>query len=720
MRSGGGYYPPESVAIGKFFVAEIVSYDEVRLSIDKTTVPAHPTAGAWLELTLTRNPLGDPVTNLDGSLIARYDTTAVTGWQTYRDAGLNPGTWMHYGLFARYSFGGIMKWVRIATQAVLLPIEYSYKDRLYNKIPFWYRDADEASGEKLVGKLLDAVGMETDITRTWVETLGQVWEPARVPAHMLRYLSEVFGLRYEHSVGDARVRKLLANLVYLRKLKGTKEAIEGYITALSGYKVLAHQGPNRMPTVEDGEFRQGIGRWDAIDADTTLSRISVIAGGAPPAPLGVLDIKRTGTTGVAGAVLSSGPNTDRVRIASGTSRQFAVSFNARTSTGSMNAVVTLDFYNQAGTYLSSVASAGLGCTTTFGRKLTAWLAVPDTARYLTVKFTTPSIAANDSLQVGQIMLVDRRYRPDGMPGSTNTEPFSEAGSASYAGYDFYDSPRTEWINVYPQRTNFAVNSNFALNNLPAGGWSVVDAPTYGSLPFAYASYTAVAATETDYADLEEGFDSITPTWTITFDTANSRLALNSSTTGPRIAQVRSQAFPVQEGWAYCAAAEMRSNVSGTKATFRIQWMLADDSLQPLLDGDGIPVVSEGSTFDLNTTDNVRVDIRNAIAPEGAGYGRLVVETVNVATHISYMQWALIEDTAVPGPYFNGTVTEGAYGDFGFTGVAHQSPSVYYLNYSVMLGSGSNRILTASTEMLPIHVNEPRITDAYSGLYDELA
>jgi len=347
--------------------------------------------------------------------------------------------------------------------------------------------------------------------------------------------------------------------------------------------------------------------------------------------------------------------------------------------------------------------------------------VPDTAEYVTLTLTTVSIADGQALEVGQIMLVDRRYRPDGMPGSTNVEPFSEPGSDTYAGVDFYDSPRSVWLNVYPQRTNFAVNSDFTLNDLPAGGWSVVDAATYGSMPFAYATYTLVGSTESDYADLAEGFDSITPTWTITFDTSNSRLALNSSVTAPYMAQVRSMAWPVRPGLSYSAGVEMASNIAGTYACLRIQWMTKEDSFAPMLDADGIPLVTDGPAVNLLVgPNNMRVEIRNAIAPPGAGYGRLVVESVGTASHITWMQRALIEDVAVPGGYFNGGVKDGAPGDFGYTGTAKQTPSVYYMNYRALLGSGSNRILTASKEMIPLHVNEPRITSAYQGLYEELA
>jgi hypothetical protein len=331
-----------------------------------------------------------------------------------------------------------------------------------------------------------------------------------------------------------------------------------------------------------------------------------------------------------------------------------------------------------------------------------------------------SIAASVGFQIGQVMLADRRWRPAYLPGYVNAEPFSEPGTDRYTGYDFYDAARSVWLNIFPQRTNFAVNSDFTLNNLPSDGWTVVDAPTYGSMPFAYSTYALVASGEDDYADLADGFNSVTPTWTVTFDTANKRLALNSSTSGPRIAQVRSKAFPVLPGAAYSAAMEMRSTQAGTKVTMRMQWMAFDDPNTALVGDDGLPVVTQGGTYDLVIDRNVRVELRNAVAPEGAGYGRLVVESANTVTHTTYGQQALIEDAPVPGSYFNGAVVEGGHGDFGYVGTAKETFSVYYLNYVAVLGSSTNRILTAAPTIVPMHVKNVRLTSAYNGLYDELA
>jgi hypothetical protein len=721
LRAGGAYVPPDYLAEGKFFVAEVYDHTTALVSIDKANVPADPLAGAWEELTLTRNFLGDPATNLDGALLARYNTAAVDGWQTYPDTGLRPGTWAHYGLFAKYNFGGTRKWVRVATAEVLLPQNFNYAQRLYNRIPEWYREADLDTSERLVERLLNGFGQATDINRTWASMLDHTWDPGKVPARILPYMSEALGVPYEKSIGDARVRTLLANLAYLRKTKGTKDAVEGYLSALSGYRVTAYPGPNIIVTPEDGEFRLGVGNWKPIDAGTTISRkVGGLGTNAPVPPNGVLAITRTSTTGTATALLGhpteAVPTIYKMALAPGTSRQVAISFNARTTSGALAPEVTFT-WTDTGSFSSTNTVVMPGATTTWGRKLSAWVSVPNNARYVALSISAPGITTAVELQVGEIMLVDRRWRPDDMPGSVNIEPFSTSGSATYAGTGFYDQPRRVWLNVFPQRTNFALNSNFALNNLPAGAWTVTDSPTYGGLPFAYSTYTAVAAGEDDYADLADGFNSITPSWTVAFDTANNRLRMISSTTGIRMAQVRSQAFPVLPGQSYSAALEMASNVANTKGNLRIVWMAKGDPNTVLNDEDGVPVASRGDEYNLVVGSNTRVEIRNAIAPEGAGFGRLVVDARNTVSFEAYVQKALIEDNPVPGVYFDGNVVEGAFGDFSFIGTAQQSYSVYYMNFQTMLGAGSNRILTASTEMLPVFTDSPRITTAKTGLYN---
>jgi phage tail-like protein len=714
LRGRGSYAPDPSVAAGRLLVAEVVDSSTVRVSVDRLSVQPP----GWSELALTYNPQGAPVTNLDGQLLVRYaaDSQDPDGWEYWMHSGLLPGIMAYYSVFARYPTG----WVKFGSAEVLVPGDFAYGQKLFKRLPQWYQDADLNTTERIVTRLLAAFGTEVDITRAWIETLGDVWDPSRIPAHLLEPLSEVLGLPYERTVGDPRVRKLLTNLVYLRKTKGTRESIEGYLSALSGYTVLTHQSLNIMLTVEDGEFRSSTGSWESGES-SSATRQPAVGDGAPPEPNGVLEVLRDSTSGVASAF--SGPDgvpTSLVVIDPGNSREFAVALDARSMTTSMGLTLSLSFYDRIGTLLPNPVSADVAISAVFSRARSVWMSAPDDARYVRVGVATAGdVAVGEGVQIGRVMLVDRRWRPTFLPGYLTAEPFSSPGAATYTGDGFYDPPRTVWLNVYPQRTNFAVNSDFSLDNLPIDGWTVVDASTYDLLPLAYTSYDTTATAETDYDDLLAEFDAITPTWEIEFQAPANRLLLHSSPSAPYVAQVRSKAFPVLPGVAYSAGVELQCVENGGKGTLRIQWMSLENSFEALT-VDGSPQISQGSTFDLFTGHYVRADIRNAVAPEGAGWGRLIVESFNAVEHTTYMQRPLIEDAPLPGPYFSGDATDGAPGDFGYTGVARQSFSVYYMNFNAIAGATTNRILTAAPGILPLHLNEARITTAYDGLYDELA
>jgi phage tail-like protein len=714
LRGLGSYVPDPSVAAGKLLVAEVVDSSTVRVSVDRLSI--EPVE--WSELVLTYNPQGAPVTNLDGQILVRYDADSEPpdGWESRLHYGLLPGIMAYYSLFVRYPTG----WVKMGSAEVLVPGDYGYGQKIFKRLPQWYQDADLNTTERIVTRILAAFGTEVDITRAWVETLGDVWDPSKVPARLLESLSEVMGLPYERTVGDPRVRKLLTNLVYLRKTKGTRESIEGYLSALSGYTVLTHQSLNIVLTVEDGEFRIGTGTWEGGEY-SSVARQPAVGAGAPPEPQGVLEVVRTSTVGVASAF--SGPDgvpTSLVVIEPGSSREFAVSLDARSLTNAMNLTFSLTFYDRAGALLSYPMTDDVAIGAEFSRVRSVWLSAPDDARYVRVGVaTTDDVEVGQGIQVGRVMLVDRRWRPTFLPGYLSAEPFSSPGPDTYTGDEFYDAPRTVWLNVYPQRTNFAVNSDFTLDNLPADGWTIVDAPTYDLLPLAYTSYDDTASTESDYNDLLAEFDSITPSWTVEFDPPEKRLLMHSSQSTPFVSQVRSKAFPVLPGVAYSAGVELQSVEEGAKATLRIQWMQLENSFEALTIDD-TPQISQGSTFDLFTGHYVRADIRNAVAPPGAGWGRLIVESFNNVEHTTYMQRPLIEDAPLPGPYFSGDDTDGAPGDFGYTGEDKKSFSVYYLNFNAVVGATSNRILTAAPDILPLHLNEARITTAYDGLYDELA
>ena len=95
-----------------------------------------------------------------------------------------------------------------------------------------------------------------------------------------------------------------------------------------------------------------------------------------------------------------------------------------------------------------------------------------------------------------------------------------------------------------------------------------------------------------------------------------------------------------------------------------------------------------------TMNSYRYELRNAVVPEGAAFARIVIEMRGDQEYTGYLQEALIENAQIPGAYFNGNEVDGAFGDFFFTGLPHESYSVYYQNYRSFIndaGGGGKRL-----------------------------
>lgn len=193
------------------------------------------------------------------------------------DTGLLSGQFYYYGLFAQYQYQGNTYWMRVAHSELLVPFNFACGTKLWSLIPEYYRRLDdEQVGRTLtpgvLRRFIDTWGYELDVQRTWNATVGDFWDASRINARLLKQLGDVLGHGTDEQVlGDKRYRNLLGNLLYLRKLRGTKDGIEGWLQAATGYKILSYVGKNVMLSNNDTEFRASLG----VLADSIQSVISV-------------------------------------------------------------------------------------------------------------------------------------------------------------------------------------------------------------------------------------------------------------------------------------------------------------------------------------------------------------------------------------------------------------------------------------------------------------
>lgn len=728
--------------------------------------------GAPTAYIIVRSPSGHPTTPLDGQQLAKFDFTGGTPVPVAEpvrvlDEGLLGGRFYYYALYARYSYLGNTYWLRVAISTCLVPFDHNYRQRLWEFIPEYYRRLDDESRGAYeqygaLQRFIEVLGFETDLNRTWIETLGDLWFPDNTPANLLPQLGKMLGVTKEAVVGDNRYRKLLANIMYLRKLKGTQDGIEGWLAATTGYKTVVYVGKNLYLSNDDTEQRSGLGLWQPATVNVNLSRITSAGEAGGPAS-GQFYMRLTNATGGSATAalrygLSTFDNTKAIPVVAG--RDYRSSIMARHSEAAKTLVPLFDWYNAAGTLISTTTDTGIAITTSWASYNSNWVTAPALSVWCVPRFTSASMSNAATLGFWKPMFVDRTWRPTGIPAQHDVDPST-----------VYESARKVLINLYPQRTNFAINSNINVNTF---GWSASDPASYELLPIAYATYASLIGTainnkaltsnvatlttatphglapaqsivvsgvdatfdgaytvsttptsttftyakvaanvgstaatgtvtpgpEIDYADLLAGYDVFLTQTSLTFDTTNHWLVIDTAATAaPYLTQTSSAFFPVAQIGPFSARLEAQSAAgAGTNLLLRFKWYTDDLSAAEIAGSS-----TSSPFFPLTTTGWTTCSIGNVTPPANAKFGRLIIETSNPTNdHTDRVKRIIIEDAPVAGYYFDGTFTDGVIGDFMFSGTAWQTPSAYYMNYNAVLNgvSSSDRVRSLVPELIP--------------------
>lgn len=666
-----------------------------------------------------------------------------------RDVGLTPGQWYYYALFARYQTSGVTLWVRVSISDLLVPIDFGSTATLWSMVPEYYRQLDSEQGghyeaNGVLHRFVRVLGYEVDVQRTWALTVGDLWDVERISSRILPQLGTALGLDYEGAIGDKRFRALLNNIMYLRKIKGTIDGIEGYLGALTGYRTLTYLGPNMILNNNVAEARYAVG-WESGIVNQNVTRVVSAGEANGPANGFPYHTLTNATGGSATGTLRMGTTATAFDIDKAVpvvaAHQYKMTFDAKHSEASKSVIVNMDFYDANGGFLSTVSSsaqslAGAGAWTV-ARVSSGWLTAPANARYMTVRLTTASMSNAATFSIDKVLIVDRAWRPIGIAAKQDVEPLSSSAAGvagTYEHIEYYESSRRIHSNLYPQRTNFALNSNFSVDG---AHWVSTEPTSYELLRSTFTSYSQIESTETDYTDLLREFDILGTSTTISWDVARGELiANNAATAAPFMSQFSSNFFPVNGLTPFSARIEARSDHGNTTVRLRFKWYSDDIVTSEVFEQDPVtgavihrngPYFSmgDGSTVQYLTDELGRplLDeqnrplligeiqpksgmtscyISNIKPPAAARYGRLVVESVNQThQHEDRFAFVLIEDKAQPGTYFDGNVVEGAPGDFAFVGgVDYEGFSIYYQNYQVLLGGSGNRVGATLPTLVP--------------------
>jgi phage tail-like protein len=223
----------------------------------------NPEDTAPVELHITVNQYGEPLTVENGTTLVVYTEDTYVEVYDHISILYKPGTWLYYGLFLKYSDGANEWFERIALSTIQIPKYYESLENLWNKIPEYYRALDYQVGGSL-RSFLSLFGWELDRIRSLIDSLSVINDPLRTPTPALDAVAKQLGVPTSSvEVGTSRLRSVLNNIFNLRQQKGTFSGTASFISALTGCNVSYDPdtitfkvNTQRVNLVSDPKFRQ--------------------------------------------------------------------------------------------------------------------------------------------------------------------------------------------------------------------------------------------------------------------------------------------------------------------------------------------------------------------------------------------------------------------------------------------------------------------------------
>lgn len=207
-----------------------------------TSAPVTPT-----EVVIVYSPEGVPQTVLSGDVIFRGPNIGSTTQNL-----LPTGRWAYYSMFLRYTdlTTGGSYYERVASTGVIPAVDYGSTQQLWQRIPLHYRFLDEElatplpegmicgyAGQRFgpLYKFLSVIGFEMDRIRTLTDAFVVAKDPFLGSPRSLDLTAQVLGVPVQSfDLGDQRLRRLLNSIGFLRRSKGTLEALRLYLTSFIG------------------------------------------------------------------------------------------------------------------------------------------------------------------------------------------------------------------------------------------------------------------------------------------------------------------------------------------------------------------------------------------------------------------------------------------------------------------------------------------------------
>ena len=463
-----------------------VDYDKVLLS---WSVPT----GTYVSFRIVRNQIGYAETAEDGIILledlygyvrtgfiddgtAKYNTPVQT-------ASLVQGKYAHYSAWVKFSTG---KWSEVARAYCLIPKNHSTSagstelvsmhDKMMSYIPRVYTSVTQSPLDELdtssdLYNFLKGFSLSFDEIMTYTDLLVPSNDPSTIsPAALPAEIAHVGSP--EVYLGASKTQKnLIANLPALYPLKGTKTALDSFITLLTGFSTTISDSPNLMLSTQSSSFNGGLDLVGSFD----------LGGWIVPST-------STGTT----LTYNNGNVAQITASSSTTGTTTSIAITSATGTPATGQYIT-GTNIAVGTYIVAVSGSGTSYTLTLNQATTGTLSgtytmpaftdIPLTEKYslqLPGRAVVAGSSGTNTISICNPVDVFRRGIPV-TPGTTYAATY-------YVKYTAGSTPTTKaLVDWYDNSGNKIGNTvSWTSNYTPTAVWSKATgtgfkAPSYNSV-----------------------------------------------------------------------------------------------------------------------------------------------------------------------------------------------------------------------------------------------
>lgn len=624
---GSGFKYGQTSTISVYYSSKIVAwaYDYNTTVVSWANIipdPSDPAPTYWKLVKSYVGTLDDPADGITiaGGPYSSFSTSYTDIDTQTSDIEVSYSIWLFNG--SRWIFCGDSYTILVSNKNSLANITSWLPKAWINSVS----GTGDALGQPENNSLVTTLGVLSfmyDKFRSEASLLGNAWSPIYTPSAILDWKGPSFGVFYEDALGDAYNRSLSNTANLINSYKGTSLALQIYTTALTHLGANISVGNNLLLNYNDSSFEESLGQWTA-SSGTFIATTYAAAAVTPPSTaftdplytprvIGLAKLTTAATTPVTLSQNTSAVNLYGVPVTAGVNYVFSGWTRHLTNAGTVSALIK--WYDRNNNYLSST-SAGTSVTTT-----TSWQEFTSASTSGRNGISAPSRAAFASVQITVT------------PSSSSSSGFLfDFFQLSVAKNSFeYQDARRVLIALDGQEKNYLANPDFEY------GFS------------SWAAYNGTLST-----------DSLT----LTPFVSSARTARLKSTANGNVAYV-SDWVSISPGTVVTFSGYVMGSAART-AVARIEFSSQaslDAQSKILSDADGsyyptTPYYADGTSVTLSTSAKTLVSVSAITPPYSTETGTPLAKvsiyfTDNVASDSYWLDGALLQESSVVNPYFNG-------------------------------------------------------------------